>query len=146
MNEYKNVWSRKSPYIKLSYSWRDMKRRCLDEKHPRYKRYGYRGIEICKDWYNLNAFIDWALNNGWRPGLTIDRTDNNGNYCPANCRWVSKSENSKKTSRTKISFEGAKTIRYLASIGKSDKYISKIFDVSSSAIWKIRKNIRHVDG
>lgn len=70
-------------------AWKDMKRRCYNENYRFYHRYGGRGIEVCQEWKDSpKAFFDWSINNGWKNGLTIDRENNDGNYEPNNCRWI----------------------------------------------------------
>lgn len=64
--------------------------RCYRLKNEAYHNYGGRGIVICNEWLtNFQSFYDWAINNGWKPELTIDRKDNDKNYTPDNCRFVS---------------------------------------------------------
>lgn len=78
---------------KLYNIWRGMRRRCLDETFKHYHNYGGRGITICRDWVDdFDAFVDWAIRSGWKNGLTIDREDVNGNYCPENCSWKTMKE------------------------------------------------------
>lgn len=82
---------------KLHNVWKCMKARCYYKNHTHYNSYGGRGISVCDEWINnFRAFYEWAMANGYREGLTIDRIDVNGNYEPSNCQWLTKSENSKK--------------------------------------------------
>jgi len=69
--------------------WKSIRKRCLCKTEPAYKDYGGRGICICDEWKeNYPAFLAWAKQNGYKKGLMIDRINNDGNYCPENCRFV----------------------------------------------------------
>ena len=75
-------------------TWIHIRERCLDPRHRKFSRYGGRGISICDEWRESPvAFCEWALANGWSADLQIDRIDNEGNYEPSNCRFVTHAEN-----------------------------------------------------
>ena len=74
----------------LYSKWDHIKSRCYNKKDNRYKDYGGRGISMCDEWReDPKAFIEWALANEWKKKLYIDRIDNDGDYEPVNCRFVS---------------------------------------------------------
>lgn len=68
-----------------------MLQRCSNPNNKRYKDYGGRGITVCEEWkHDFMSFYNWAMEHGYQDDLTIDRQNNNGDYCPENCRWVDK--------------------------------------------------------
>lgn len=80
-----------------------MKRRCYNPNCESYKYYGGRGITICKEWLeNSQNFYEWALSAGYNIGLSIERKDVNGNYCPENCCFIPISEQSLNRNNTLI--------------------------------------------
>ena len=123
-----------------------MKQRCLNPNKHNYHRYGGRGIQVCKEWLRSAPFIEWALNNGYQDNLTIDRIDNDGNYEPSNCRWITNEENQKNRTikynqganhaRAKLTEEDVLAIRALPG---SYRQLAKQFSVSRSQIRHIKK-------
>lgn len=76
----------------LYHIWHNMRERCLKERSDSYKHYGERGILICPEWEDFVQFFTWAINNGYKKGLSIDRIDVNGNYTPENCKFSTTKE------------------------------------------------------
>lgn len=104
---------------RLHHIWSGMKQRCGLESVESYKRYGARGITVCDEWKDdYLAFESWALANGYREGLTIDRKDNNGNYCPDNCQWATPKQQARNRSDNRtLTYNGeTKTISEWAEI------------------------------
>lgn len=88
--------------------WTNMKTRCYNKNNKNYERWGARGIYVCDVWKdNFKNFYDWAMSSGYVDGLSIDRIDNSGPYCPENCRWATAGEQARNTrNNKKITYGG----------------------------------------
>lgn len=93
---------------RLHIIWVSMRQRCYNPQNRAYGRYGRRGITVCDDWKdNFLSFYNWAISNGYAPGLSIDRIDNDRGYSPENCRWATSSEQARnRRSDHLITFQG----------------------------------------
>lgn len=101
-------------FTRLYEIWRGMKKRCYWLKHAYFKDYGARGIIVCDSWKSsFNSFASWADLAGYCDDLELDRRDNNGNYTPENCQWVTRSVNrrNRRDSHFVTAFGEAKNIR-----------------------------------
>jgi hypothetical protein len=96
-------------YTRLYHIWQSMKQRCYDKNDNAYKWYGRRGITVCNEWMEYENFQKWAVTNGYKNNLTIDRINVNGNYESTNCRWATtKEQNRNKTNNRIIKCKGEK--------------------------------------
>lgn len=107
-NVYKNSRLPNGKTTRLYKCWQDMKSRCYNGNNKNYIQYGGRGIIVCEQWeHDYQKFRAWAVENGYKENLTLDRVNFNGNYEPTNCRWVSiKSQQHNKRNNRFIEFKG----------------------------------------
>ncbi len=123
----------------LLYVLLAMKSRCYNPKHNSYPRYGGRGISICKEWLdNPESFYNWAKEHGHKPGLQLDRINNDLGYYPDNCRFVTPSQNQHNTSRTPYSEREVEFFRRAYKCNAiSQKSIAEFYGVDPSTISRI---------
>lgn len=93
MHEYNSKFYHGKTNHQLYIVWSGMKTRCYNSNQDAFKDYGARGIKVCKEWLDdFINFYNWAINNGYNNGLSLDRINNDGNYEPSNCRWATAEE------------------------------------------------------
>jgi hypothetical protein len=118
-------------HLKLRSVWRAMKHRCeTGAGQPYWSYYGGRGITVCREWSaSFESFMAWALANGYRSGLEIDRKDSDGHYTPDNCRWATRSEQMRNTRKRRT----ARTSKYkgVSLHSQNKRWIAQIVRVGS---------------
>lgn len=107
-SEHHKNWVHGKEPQRLYYAWSNMRKRCYQKQNAKYKSYGGRGVKVCSEWlHSFPAFRDWAIANGYKDNLTIDRIDTNGDYEPSNCRWVTqKIQQNNRRNNHPIEFNG----------------------------------------
>ena len=95
---------------RLHRIWHSMYCRCYYKGTNQYKNYGGKGIKVCDEWKHIEGFINfynWAINNGYSEDLTLDRINNEEDYCPENCRWLTlKEQSNHRTNNVLFTFDG----------------------------------------
>jgi len=98
--------------------WSGIKTRCLNPNHRSYKYYGARGIKMCKEWLRFMSFYQWVNSSNYQENLTIERSNNDGNYEPDNCIWIPLGEQGKNKRQLKFSETGLAGIHRYKTNGK----------------------------
>jgi len=138
----KRRWKHGFSSTKLYKLWKDMRRRCENPKRKRYNRYGGRGIKVCEEWKkDFRPFWEWAMSHGYAEGLQIDRRDNDGDYCPSNCRFVTSLENARNRPQFKRT---EKIVKAIAEILKRTINLSEAARQSGLSRLTIRRVARQL--
>ena len=122
--------------VSRTYScWRSMRARIFNKDSDSYKDYGGRGISICDRWMKFENFLE---DMGEAPkGLSIERLNNDGDYCKENCRWATYTKQNRNSRNVKLSMEAAREIR---KDPRTIWAIAKDYGVCESNIARIRAN------
>lgn len=118
--------------------WNAMKQRCLQPTTDCYHRYGGRGITVCAAWMTYLPFRDWALANGYKAGLLLDRENNDGNYEPSNCRWATSTESGENKINVKLHPDDVRVIRSLSELGIMAIVIAALYNINARTVSEIK--------
>lgn len=126
--------------------WALIKQRCTNPNNKDYYNYGGRGITVCNDWLGFVPFMYWSLSNGYSENLVIDRINNNKNYEPSNCRWITILESNRNKRNIPMTMSLANEIRELHNTGKyTQRYLAKKYSLNYQYISKLIRNERWFD-
>lgn len=125
---------------KLYTVWMRMLTCCYKEGSHAYHNYGGRGIKVCAAWrYSVAAFYNWAITHGWKPGLQIERINNNGNYTPGNCCFANHVTQGRNRRTNKLNEMKVSQIRKALCGGATKTSLAKKYGVSVASIYLIAK-------
>jgi len=113
--------------------YRSILHRCYNDKNSAFKYYGGRGIKVCDSWReNIMNFYNWAVSSGWQAGLQVDRVDNDKDYCPENCRFVTPAENSRNKRNNRMILINGQTMCLKDWTTKLNLPTSKVYKLDES--------------
>lgn len=125
-------------HSRIYREWSGMKSRCYCKSHNKYYRYGGSGIKVCKEWMDFIPFYEWAISNGYKDNLTLDRINYSRNYEPDNCRWVDYTvQNNNRRMNVSVEING---------VTKTVTQWSREYGISPITVFaRIKKGWNHID-
>lgn len=121
--------------------WQGIKARCYNPNNKAYKYYGGRGITVCDKW--KNSFTAFYNDMGTKPfdNAELDREENDGNYEPDNCHWVTHTENQHNTRRNVLNWFVVRSIRRLYTMKKyTTKQLCLIYNLKYRTVQSVIYN------
>ena len=119
-------------------TWQSAIERTTNPKQRFWKRYGGRGIRVCRRWRGKNGFANFYADMGRKPkGMTLDRIDNDKGYCKSNCRWATQAEQVHNSSVSKLTSSKVVEIRKRVAAGESQNAVARNFEVTQHCVWSI---------
>ena len=132
-------YGRKVGRSHLYTTYHKMKDRCYNPSQNGFKHYGGRGIAVCDEWQTFEGFMKWDKFGEWSPGQELDRIDNNGNYEPSNCRWISHQANSQNRRNSVLDQEAVMLIRIFSGSGVPNKTLDRWFGLYAGCTARVIK-------
>jgi len=117
-----------------------MRKRCLNPDCKSYPQYGGRGIGICEEWSEFEAFYQWALAGGYTDELTLDRRDNRLGYSPENCRWATSQEQNRNR-QDNIRFPWGGEMLLIPEIASRERVSEKMIRQRINRGWDIERAV-----
>lgn len=115
-----------------------MRQRCHNPTCNVYYRYGGRGIKVCQGWRNsFLTFYRWGIKHGWKPGLTLERKNNNAGYRPANCCFITRGRQARNRRPNKLNEKKVAEIRTQYAAGARVCDLAKAYGVTPTTMCKI---------
>lgn len=129
--------------VVLANQYHQMLSRCCRPAAAGYCYYGARGIGVCEEWrVSWRVFREWARSSGWKLGLYLDRIDNEKDYFPENCRWVTAAQSMRNRRCTKLSDDIVREICKLVGSGLSQSAIARQFNLHQSTVSRVKDGLR----